>query len=1067
MKKIIAAALAAAMLPVCNPCATLAENESFVVECENYSTATFDVPILKNGEFSGGAFVNLIQLPSAEEYKMVYTFEAPKDATYLLDMRCSELGVTWTSDFSFSINGGKEIKAAEASTRTADWHNSIYGSLLKEYRVGEYDLKKGENTLTVTVDKSDIRANLDNKLGYFADYFKFTLKSGEFKGIFPSENCGVFEKTKTVKYEVCRMAADDKEHSYTYTVNDFWGRTTDSGAFKIAAEKRTKIINLGKYDLGWYKINVYAEGTDERLGYAHFSVVPPLSERWQGDSPFAVDSGASVLLKKDELEDKFMQTIPLAGIKWVRERANWRGFRAAGHRDYDSYITKRFGAIKKYGVKTTQILVTDELWNDNPFTDLQRAYAYQQDLVKNTGGLIDLIEIDNELDGMTSKYPADMYSAYLKAMFLGNADSGGNMKMSMVSLCLSPETTFTDGIMRNDVLNWTDIFNFHAHTDYSEKNKILGIRKNFLESYYDKKQQFDTRDMPNWLTEAGIYIDIGENTELTDDQGMVQARYLVTATLESLAEGVDKFFWFILPKYTEHNKELGTFDANFNPNPAYQAEAICSYVLGKGKYIGKKCDDSAQAYMFDSGENDVLVLWTDAPKKYSVVTDKSVTVTDIMGQSKTVFPKNGKAEIDIAYYPVYVTFGGKADKANYYPEEYKENAEIKRTFNAGERIILQQTFNQNLEDARNKGYLLKNNETEELTLTVNNFNSSEKTVRLSAELEYSDVKFDRDTVTVPAMGKTDVKVSVTPHADGKYNGADDMKTYLTFKAEADGFESSPSVATVRIENDTVITPKYIMDGAESLESFNINNVLDGAETSAEIAEDGSYRFRVQLHARLGWYYPRLKVTNPEKLINSDGMCFWVKADEETEGMGDFKCFLNLSDGRRYYTGNESKFNCSSKWVQAKVKWKDLILFTSPYGAVDIRPFDPSLVESLEIGCNLYPYDRPDKKMSFYLKEPGLFVDESVADESKKIEVSGIEGGRHYKEGETINAVIKLADGVSGARVWLNDEPIDIAENDEREITVRFEALAKGKYTLRTSAGSSVNAVTDKAEFYVE
>lgn len=73
------------MLPVCNPCATLAENESFVVECENYSTATFDVPILKNGEFSGGAFVNLIQLPSAEEYKMVYTFEAPKDATYLLD----------------------------------------------------------------------------------------------------------------------------------------------------------------------------------------------------------------------------------------------------------------------------------------------------------------------------------------------------------------------------------------------------------------------------------------------------------------------------------------------------------------------------------------------------------------------------------------------------------------------------------------------------------------------------------------------------------------------------------------------------------------------------------------------------------------------------------------------------------------------------------------------------------------------------------------------------------------------------------------------------------------------
>lgn len=67
-----------------------------------------------------------------------------------------------------------------------------------------------------------------------------------------------------------------------------------------------------------------------------------------------------------------------------------------------------------------------------------------------------------------------------------------------------------------------------------------------------------------------------------------------------------------------------------------------------------------------------------------------------------------------------------------------------------------------------------------------------------------------------------------------------------------------------------------------------------------------------------------------------------------------------------------------------MKWKDLILFTSPYGAVDIRPFDPSLVESLEIGCNLYPYDRPDKKMSFYLKEPGLFVDEASLMNQRKL-----------------------------------------------------------------------------------
>lgn len=1069
MRKLWTALLILCMTAVYVP--TLAAEPDILIEAENYASASFKVPVETIKEFSGGSGIAMLANPIAgNAYKINYNFNANKAGAYQLSLRCGDVGQLWTTDFWLSINDSEPVYISDVAVKTADFRSETCGvDLIKEYTAGAFEVEEGRNVLSVIIDSNDVRSAVDGKIGFWLDYVSLSEVGFGFNKMTSAGVNGVYQKGERVSYTLSFYSKAEKEYKYTYRVTDFWGREAENGELTLAQGKKTMKLNLGMYDVGWYKTELFENG--ESISSAHFSVVPKASERYKGETPFAVDL-ASYFFAKDEKElNRQIKTAQLAGITYVRERGGWSAFGKGGQQDWASTVTGNMPKLKEAGFGTTQILETTNLFQNgvDSFKDLFAAYDFQKRLVENADGIIDVIEIDNELDGATSKIMADDYSAYLKAMFISNADTGGKMKMSVVSQCLDVDQTFNEGLRLNEAMEYTDLYNFHAHTTFGDKDKTLGIREDYVEKNLEAKMKSSDKDMPFWLTEAGIYIILEDGRkELTDKQAKDQARYLTTATVESLAGGVDKIFWFIWPKYIENNQEMGTFDANGNPNPAYQAEAICSYMLGKGKYIGTVEDGSVKGHLFDNGTNDVMVLWTDAPQSYEIKTDTPVTVTDMMGQKSTLNPTDGKVSVETAYYPIYVTFDGKADTANYYPREYKVNDELKREFTAAERIILQQTFEgKSTEEARSNGYELANGETEQLTLTVNNFNKQEKIVELKGVLDGYDVDIETDTVKVPAMSKVDVKVKLVPTEESVFPDIGDIRKNLKFTAETDGAVSSPSVTPIRIVNENIITPMFLMEGSENIENFDISNVADGAETNATVQADGSYRFGVTFAHTNCWYYPKLKVNDPEKLADTDGIVFYVQSDKIEQGIGDIKSFIDFKDGRRYYTGMARKYPCEPGWVQAKIAWDDFILFTSPYGAMDLRDFDPTLIEYIEIGGHFYNIDL-SQEQAYYIKEPGFFAYSDTSGGENTKAVFEIEQNGIYSAAQLGTTKVVLPDDAQSVSVMLTDEYTDKFTKDGNEINVDLSSLSRGKYSLRVITKDKDGfAKSGKVDFYIE
>lgn len=1069
MKKFITA-----LLIICITAAytqALAEEPAIMIEAEDYTSATLKAPVEKIPEFSGGLGIAMLSVPiPGNAYKINYTFDAEKEGAYALSLRCGDVGQLWTSDFWLSVNDGDPVYISDVAVKTADFKSETLGtSLIKEYMAGAFELEEGQNVLSVIIDSSDVRSALDGKIGFWLDWISFSEIGFGFNRMTPSAISGVYERNEKVSYNLSFYAKADKEYVYNYRVTDFWGREAECGELSLAKGKKEMQLNLGIYDIGWYKLELLQN--EESIGYAYFSVVPKMSERYEGETPFAADF-ASYYFAKDAKElDRQIKTAQLAGITYARERGGWAAFTNGGQIDWSSTVTGNMPKLKEAGFGTTQILETMNLFQNgtDSFKDLFTAYNFQQKLVENADGIIDVIEIDNELDGATSKVMADDYAAYLKAMFISNADTGGKMKMSVVSQCLDLNNTFNEGLRLNKAMDYTDLYNFHAHTTFTDKDKILGIREDYIEDNMEAKMESTEKDIPFWLTEAGIYI-LLENgkTELTDKQAKDQARYLTTATTESLANGVDKVFWFIWPKYIENNQEMGTFDAKGNPNPAYQAQAICTYMLGKGEYKGIIENGTVKGHLFNNGKNDVMVLWTDAPQTYEIKTDKPITVTDMVGQSSVLNPQNGKVNVETAYYPVYVSFDGEADSANYYPREYRVDTELKREFTTAERIILQQTFDgKSTEEARSNGYELADGKEERMTLTVNNFNKKEQEVKLTGTLDGYDVIIEKNMIKVPPMSKADVNVKLVPVEENVFPDIGDIRKNLKFTAETDGLISSPSVSPIRIVNAKTVTPLFLMEGSEDINNFDITNVAADAITNATVQSDGSYRFGVTFARSNCWYYPKLKINDASKLADTDGIVFWVRSDEIGEGIGDVKSFIDFKDGRRYYTGMARKYPCEPGWVQAKIAWDDFILFTSPYGAMDLRDFDPTLIDYIEIGGHFYNIDLTQEQ-GIYIKEPGFFAysdREETANDTVTIE---LEQNKNYSAAQLKEIKVMLPDETESVAVMLTDDYIDEFTRNGNELKVDLSSFSKGQYSLRViTKDKNGFAKSGKVDIYID
>lgn len=916
-------------------------------EAENIKRQTFTPAVFTDKVLSGGAMIGCgVKQDTSKKYYLEYELEAANEGMYELHLRTTPLGERWSTDYSFRINGGEYIKPSEYALKSRDFTEYRNNpGLLKEYSLGRVYLNRGVNKLGILLDADD--ATEEGNYIFYADCFWFEQQDYEFDRIRTNDAAGAYEQGNDVVISIDFKACASRSEEYGYTVTDFWNNVTETKTASISAGESSISVNLGKYGCGWYRFKLYKNGAE--VSEATFSVVPPYGTRYSGETPFAADFDSAQLVNTNEKRRKMAKAAKLAGIQWVRERTSQRGLQADENSEpYYKYVNRLADVMHENGLKVISVL-----YNLADGTDLTEVYNRQRELAANTD--IDMWEIENETDSKPAEGTADGYAAFYKAAALGNADAQTGTGISMSSQCMDAAAPYNTLLMKNDLLAFSDIYNFHTHT-VLRNGELPVINSSATEKHY--KTAFENGSRPFWITEAGLYIQTDANAEINDEQRAEQARYNVVSTVQSLASGTEKHFWFILPQFIENGREMGTFDKDMNPNPSYQSQAVMTNVLGRAEIKGRLETDGAEGYLFDSENGDVAVIWAQSDMTVNLSASSAVRITDIMGRETTAEPSGGSVAVNIGKYPVYISYNGAAE--GYAPLCYEKGSTASRGYSAAERIVIRQDFGEDGAVQVRGAYSIEKGKTQSVSLELYNFNNEEKSIRLSGSLYGYEVIPENADIVIPAMQCVKTSAELRPVG----NAPEDVRLSLIFSCTADGEVSSPAAAYV-VVSDTSKQPDITMSGYDSAGNW-LNYPESGCSTVLTDTENGVH-FEVNTTAANRTYYAML-ATNRSESTGTDGISFTATADTGCEKTGMYNVFCWMNDGRVYYLGGNSGIMLSEKTVRVNCGWDEFVLVSSPLGDADTRKIDPEKIRHISFGGQFYR-----DKVGYTLKYMGYFV----------------------------------------------------------------------------------------------
>ncbi len=530
-------------------------------------------------------------------------------------------------------------------------------------------------------------------------------------------------------------------------------------------------ISIGRFDTGWYKIMLKAGAY---AASSSFVVVPDSNNMNCKSSPFSSDLAANSILKSENAASDYAYAAKKAGLNTVRERYSWwtndySGFESAIYKESEAGLDV-IAVSSDYshgGYLRQKDMFTDDLFN---------VYDFQKNISSYFKDKVDAWEICNEMDHDNfGEIPSDVYSSFYKAAAIAVKDSGSGSLVMFGGLCLDPsESDFSEMMIKNDVMRYSDAYNIHRHlpaaytniqafdTDFVKKHENL-----MLKSGYNR---------PIWVTEAGLAM-----SYVNDNNLKKQARYAVTSAVESISAGTDRHFWFILPQFKTGGKyEYGVFDEKNQPNPAYASLAVMTNILGKGEYKGRLNWGNIYGYVFNNGKNDVLVAWADGSVSMNI--EQSHKVYDLMGNEL-----NGN--LKIGYDPVYLVFDDKLDTSLYNVKKVSDR-EVTKPFDEKDRIVIQADCNglEDLKNVRNNGYLIGDNERRTVKLRIYNFNDSAFDGVLKYDADCFDISFNTEKVTIPSKSSITVEATIKPN-DKCVNKSE----YVSFYVESNKGNTSPTV----------------------------------------------------------------------------------------------------------------------------------------------------------------------------------------------------------------------------------------------------------------------------------
>ena len=969
-----------------------AEDAKIILEGEDFILSNL-APITshtKDANISGSDFLESRMAegvkPPKDGFFVEYSVQFPSEGAYEIEMVSTPLNSEQASYIGMQINGGDMIPLTGGKLYTLGGVSTtvMANNFFRNRITASGGYKKGENIIRLHLLAP---RTSDNRYIFMLDYMQFTKVPWGIESINLKNGAvhGVYEYGQIPEISVNYNNKAEKKTELSYSVTDFWDKEVFSGVKSVGAGESSFSFTPDNLSKGHYTITAKMADSDE-THTNYFSIVTPLDERIPPEgTPFAMDTSLAWLVAADTIPD-YARVLALAGVEWARDRYRWNTTNPesgkhdflAGNYDYT------FNELAKYGIKILPLSTHTPNWSkensaDALSSDILFAYDYAKESGDYFDGLVQAWEMWNEpeLSSTRDYETADRLTALMKALAVGYYDSASKPLVSTPGLAYPP-AHFAELEMRNDIMDFCEIYNYHVHLTYNEHQPVLHLPET-PPSHMNILSQYGADDKLVWLTEAGTYVPFRAGTsELEYDQQVRYARYLVVSTIESLAAGTDMHYWFVLPYYVEANRMLGTFSRDHTPYSAYSAQAAMTEVVGQGKYLGKlnNLPKGTDGYLFRNNDKQVAVYWSATDTELSLPFSKAVK-TDIMGNSEEL---SGSISFTTSPDPVYITIDGEFPE-EMYAKAWVRNPTTEKTFTEAQRVILEQKYPVEVrESSKILGYSIPPDGVT-ITVEVNNLNPKRMSGVINSEAFVGwQVSPASRKVTVDPFSKKKLSFIVKPSKRSPVN----LEAAIKFFGEFDGEKTSNAVTTVFLEGDEKPTYDSYLPGYTEPDKWLLSHSSDGTIEVTNSEKKGEVDFHYTFTGEGDrWGFPKLTMPEGTDFRGTKGILLDFYLPEEPLPGTINRVFINEQNGSRYF--NSAGFTLTKGENRIMVPWTHFSAF--PGTPDDNFNLDLHLIHQIEVGMNV----RAKADERYTLRAVGVYKG-AVQDYYTEVKTSAPEDG---------------------------------------------------------------------------
>ena len=889
------------------------ENDEVIrIEAENYSDTNSPLTVTENEKMSGGKHITMSTTAKpmgSDGYYVTYEVNLDEAGGYFFTIDTYPLVTNSYSELKVSVNGGKVYDLYEDAyvgiTRSGSKLSAIEVPAMSGF-------KKGKNTIKVMIPYSRPR---DNRYNFNIDCITlkktdWTVEKIEILGD-SAEN--IIEKGNNATVKISYSEKSEEDRKLKIKLTDYYDDTVMEKDILVSSGEILSALQLPSLDIGWHKLSVYEE--KECLNYAYLCVVKPLNERKQNytNERFGMDATLGNLGFRDSVED-LCKSLRLAGVQWVRERLDTRGYSESdGSYSIDNAGNSKYAytMLKKYGLKvhsmitgTPEYLMTDEAKGDIVSSDLIGLYNLHKQMGDDYVGLVDSWELQNEPEAVYDLSPSetgDKFHNMMKAMSIGFQDSKSEALITTSGFA-PVNANILDLFFRNETYKYVDVLTHHAHASYVDNVSLQTLPHTEPFNVNDLIEKYGVKDMEVWDDEAGI--NIGDADDIKPQRR--QAEYMVISNVQAL-RFAEKFFIYIFK-----HKQAGAsvYDTkNHGPRRAYASYSAMTDILGEANYLGdvKGLLDNEYGYVFENGDKNIMVLFASSETKIKLPIENA-EIIDIQGRNKEpYYDEDGQLIVDISPEPVYVRVQGEISKDLYEDVTKKDARSLKKELSVAERVIVAQEYPEKTRlDAKTQGYKISDDNTT-VTVKVSNLNDTSVSGVIKGEVHNGwNLYPETQQITISPYSEAVLKFRLEKTDEVVGN----LTSGIKFYGEFDGEKTSVCETDIFSPEDIAYKEHRVVEGFTDDKNWSgLENIAGDDSTINITSKDNKINFKYDFdyNATDLWAYPKFMLDSVIDLSGADGFILKYEAPHN---------FRDLSIGMGLYVYEQQ----GGTWLTKAFQW---------------------------------------------------------------------------------------------------------------------------------------------------